>query len=268
VEAARAAARTATATGKTAAAMAGAELAFARGDLDEVLACTAIARDLAQVEFPGVADWRALELDALIGLGRLDDAEAALAQLGAMPASGLASGRMVAARLRGNLAVARDDPEDAEQSFTMAGQLARGLSLPLQTALLERDDGRRLRRAGDRQGAVSYLRKARGRLAALGARPYLAACERELEACGAEIQPGARPARWNLTPSEAAVARLVATGRSNREVAAELFVSVKAVEFHLGHVFDKVGIRSRRSLPGRLTAEGPGTLAAGAAGKA
>ncbi len=52
----------------------------------------------------------------------------------------------------------------------------------------------------------------------------------------------------------AAVARLVCTGRSIREVAAELFVSVKAVEFHLGHVFDKVGIRSRKDLPSRLAA--------------
>ena len=133
---------------------------------------------------------------------------------------------------------------------------------------MERDDGGRLSRAGDREGAVTCVRRARGRLAALGARPYLAAWEGELEACGAEIRPGAEPARWNLTPSEAAVARLVATGRSNREVAAELFVSVKAVEFHLGHVFDKVGIRSRRSLPERLAADGPGPLAAGAAGKA
>jgi DNA-binding CsgD family transcriptional regulator len=48
------------------------------------------------------------------------------------------------------------------------------------------------------------------------------------------------------------VARLVSTGRSNREVAAELYVSVKAVEYHLGHVFDKIGIRSRRDLAGRL----------------
>ena len=145
VEASRAAARSATATGKTAAAMAGAELAFARGDLHEVLSSTAVARDLAQVEFPGVADWRALELDALVGLGRLDDADAALAELGAVPASGLASGAMVAARLRGNLAVARGDMDGAEQAFLIAGHLARSLSLPFQTAMLERDDGRRLR---------------------------------------------------------------------------------------------------------------------------
>jgi len=53
------------------------------------------------------------------------------------------------------------------------------------------------------------------------------------------------------------VARLVARGQSNREVAAELYVSVKAVEYHLGHVFDKIGIRSRRALPGRLAASVP-----------
>ena len=48
------------------------------------------------------------------------------------------------------------------------------------------------------------------------------------------------------------MARLVCTGRSNREVAAELYVTVKAVEFHLGHVFDKLGIRSRSALPSLL----------------
>jgi DNA-binding CsgD family transcriptional regulator len=53
------------------------------------------------------------------------------------------------------------------------------------------------------------------------------------------------------------VARLVCTGRSNREVAAELYVTVKAVEFHLGHVFDKIGIRSRNALPSLLAALGP-----------
>ncbi len=44
------------------------------------------------------------------------------------------------------------------------------------------------------------------------------------------------------------MARLVATGRSNRQAAAELYVSVKTVEFHLGHIFGKLGIRSRKEL--------------------
>jgi DNA-binding CsgD family transcriptional regulator/tetratricopeptide (TPR) repeat protein len=267
VEASWAAARGfGTGTGVTTAAMAGAELALARGDLEGALSATAAARALGRAEVAGVADWRPLEAEALIGLGRLDDAEAALGELDAtIPACGLASASMTAARLRGNLAVLRGDLAGAEESFATAWQLARGLSLPFQLALLERDDGRRLRRAGDRPSAVIRLRQARDRLVALGAQPHVAACERELQDCGAEIQPEQRPA-WNLTASELAVARLVCTGRSNREVAGELYVSVKAVEFHLGHVFDKTGIRSRKDLAGRLAAPGPGT-ADTAAGK-
>jgi ATP/maltotriose-dependent transcriptional regulator MalT len=255
VEASRAAASGA-GIAVTHAAWAGAELARARGDLHAVLAATSAVRALGRDEvfgLPGWADWRPLEVDALIGLGRLDDAAAALQELlAAIPAFGLPSASMTAARLRGNLSVARGDLAGAGESFTAARALAQGLPLPFQLALLERDDGRHLRRAGDRQGAAARLRQARDRLAALGAQPHVAACERELQAYGAEIRPEPGPARWNLTASEMAVARLVATGRSNREVAAELFVSVKAVEFHLGHVFDKLGIRSRRALPGLL----------------
>ena len=174
-------------------------------------------------------------------------------RLGGLDAEDLAAlARTVGAGLLS--AVARGDLACAGESFAAARQLSRGLSMPFQLALLERDDGRRLRRAADRQGAVACLRQARDRLAALGARPHVAVCERELQACGAEVRPEPGPARWNLTASEMAVARLVATGRSNREVAAELYVSVKAVEYHLGHVFDKIGIRSRRALPGRLAA--------------
>jgi DNA-binding CsgD family transcriptional regulator/tetratricopeptide (TPR) repeat protein len=257
VDAARAAASGAD-MAVTTAAWAAAELALARGDLQAVLSATSAVHALGRVDvlgMPGRADWRPLEVDALIGLGRLDDAEAALEDLGAaIPASGLASASMTAARLRGNLALARGDLAGAGESFAAAAQLAEGLPLPFQLALLERDDGRRLRRAGDRQAAVARLRQARDRFLSLGARPHADACERELEACGAEARAGHGPARWNLTASEMAVARLVATGRSNREVAADLFVSVKAVEFHLGHVFDKVGIRSRRDLAGRLAA--------------
>ncbi len=250
----------------THAAWAGAKLAQARGDLQAVLAATSAVRALGRDEvfgLPGWADWRPLEVDALIGLGRLDDAEAALQELlAAIPAFGPPSASLTAARLRGNLAVARGDLARAGESFTAAWQLAQGLPLPFQLALLERDDGRHLRRAGDRQGAAVRLRQARDRLVTLAAQPHVAACERELQAYGAEIRPQPGPARWNLTASEMAVARLVATGRSNREVAAELFVSVKAVEFHLGHVFDKLGIRSRRALPGLLAAR-PQPAAAG-----
>ncbi len=52
-----------------------------------------------------------------------------------------------------------------------------------------------------------------------------------------------------LTPQEDAVAQLVARGSSNREVAAELFVSTKTVQYHLTRIYAKLGIRSRSELP-------------------
>jgi DNA-binding CsgD family transcriptional regulator len=51
------------------------------------------------------------------------------------------------------------------------------------------------------------------------------------------------------------VAELAAAGKTNREIAESLFITQKTVETHLGHVYDKLGVRSRRKLPGSLGAE-------------
>jgi DNA-binding CsgD family transcriptional regulator len=51
-----------------------------------------------------------------------------------------------------------------------------------------------------------------------------------------------------LTPQEQAVALLVAAGMSNRQVAGELFISVKTVQFHLTHIYTKLGVSSRAEL--------------------
>ena len=51
-----------------------------------------------------------------------------------------------------------------------------------------------------------------------------------------------------MTPQEEAVAELVASGLSNREVAAELFVSMKTVQYHLTRIYAKLGVRSRTEL--------------------
>lgn len=57
---------------------------------------------------------------------------------------------------------------------------------------------------------------------------------------------------FGLTAREQVVARLVASGKSNREVAVELYLSTKAIEYHLSYVFAKVGVRSRHQLASRL----------------
>ena len=164
---------------------------------------------------------------------------------------------MAAARLRGDLATAAGHQAAAAAAFETAWRRAQGLRVPLALAQLEISDARRLRAAGQPQQAVARLRSARQRLITLGARPYLEVCDRELAAAGAPAGPETAPALPGLTPAEQAVARLVATGRSNRQTAAELYVSVKTVEFHLGHIFDKLGIRSRKDLITRIGAPQP-----------
>ena len=155
---------------------------------------------------------------------------------------------MAIARLSGDLATATGDQAAAAVAFETAWRRAEGLRVPLALAQLEISDARRLRAAGQPQAAVARLRAARQRLTALGARPYLQACDRELTATDAPPGPETVSAPAGLTSAEQAVARLVAVGHSNRQAAAELHVSIKTVEFHLSHIFDKLGIRSRQDL--------------------
>ena len=232
-------------------------LAMARGDLEGVADAAAAVHATGRVKFLTLCryDWRPLEIDALIGLGRLGQAETALAELEAdLSPAGPPSALMAAARLRGDLATAAGHHAAAAAAFETAWRHAQGLRVPLALAQLEISDARRLRAAGQPQAAVARLRAARQRLITLGAQPLLEACDRELAAGGATVEPETVPAFVGLTPAEQAVARLVATGRSNRQTAAELYVSVKTVEFHLGHIFDKLGIRSRTDLTARIGA--------------
>ena len=239
-----------------AAATAQAFLAMARGDLEGVAATAVAVRPSGETQLPSLLpyDWRSLHVEALIGLGRLREAETALAELEAvLPPAGPPSALVAVARLRGDLAAADGHPAAAAAAFETAWRRARGLRVPLALAQLEIADARRLPAAGQPQAAVARLRSARQRLIRLGARPYVEMCDRELAA--ADVAPGGEtaPALAGLTPAEQAVAGLVAAGRSNRQTAAELYVSVKTVEFHLRHIFDKLGIRSRKDLITRFT---------------
>ena len=248
----------------TAGAIAQAFLAMARGDLQGVTDAAAAVRATGKAEvvsLQGRYDWRSLEIDALIGLACFDQAETALAELEAvLSPAGPASVLMTAARLRGDLATATGHQAAAAAAFETAWRRAQGLRVPLALAQLEISDARRLRAVGQLRTAAALMRSARQRLTTLGARPYLQACDRELATvsapAGTKTVP-ALPALPGLTRAEQAVARLVAAGRSNRQTAGELYVSVKTVEFHLGHIFDKFGIRSRQDLITLIGAPSP-----------
>ena len=82
----------------------------------------------------------------------------------------------------------------------------------------------------------------------LGADPYVEACAEELAALQVTVTPDSPATFLGLSRAELAVARLVATGLTNKEVASELYVSVKTVEYHLRNSYMKLDITSRRAL--------------------
>ena len=127
-------------------------------------------------------------------------------------------------------------------------------------ALLERarslaELGAALRRDGQRAAARDPLARALDLAARCGARPLAARARDELKAAGARPRRPWRTGVEALTPSELRVARLAAEGRSNREIACELYVTLKAIEGHLARAYAKLGIEGRSQLARALAAE-------------
>lgn len=117
-------------------------------------------------------------------------------------------------------------------------------------ALLRVAAGERLRRAGNRREARTQLRLADTMFRAMDATPWVRRVEDELRASGATLRREADAEE--LTASELRVASLVAEGRSNKDVAAVLFLSPKTVEFHLGRAYRKLQVSNRTALAGAL----------------
>ncbi|MFI9593765.1 LuxR C-terminal-related transcriptional regulator [Nonomuraea sp. NPDC052265] len=108
--------------------------------------------------------------------------------------------------------------------------------------------GEWLSRAEHREQARAQLRKAHGMFDSMGATGFATRAARELRHLGEYPTRTTKSAIDALTSREAHIARLVAGGRTSKEVAAELFLSPRTIEAHLRNVFQKLGITSRRQL--------------------
>ena len=150
----------------------------------------------------------------------------------------------VAWRCRGLLAP--DDEIDA--CFTAALRLHQRVDNPFALARTKLSYGERLRRAGRRHAAREHLGRAVELLTELGAGHWVTRGDAELRAAGGPAGEPARDGLACLTPQELQVALTVAHGRTNREAGTVLYVSPKTVEFHLGQIYRKLGIRSRAEL--------------------
>jgi DNA-binding CsgD family transcriptional regulator len=112
--------------------------------------------------------------------------------------------------------------------------------------------GEWLRRQTRRVDAREQLRSAYELFVAIGMEAFAERARRELIATGERVRQRTPETRYELTPQEEQIARLARDGLSNPEIAAQLFLSPKTVEWHLGKVFTKLGIRSRRELRSAL----------------
>jgi len=110
--------------------------------------------------------------------------------------------------------------------------------------------GEWLRREGRRVDARAALARAYEMLNAMGADGFAERARRELSATGATVRKRTPETRNDLTAQETQIARLARDGLSNSEIAAQLFISARTVEWHLRKVFGKLGISSRRQLRG------------------
>ena len=118
--------------------------------------------------------------------------------------------------------------------------------------------GEWLRREGRRVDARQRLASAYDMFTTMGADAFAERTRRELLATGEKVRKRAPDAgtRNALTPQEEHVARLARDGRSNAEIGAELFLSVRTVEWHLRKVFMKLGVSSRKDLKQALPPRG------------
>jgi DNA-binding CsgD family transcriptional regulator len=190
-----------------------------------------------------------LALEALIALGELDRAARLLDSFeGAAEKVDRGWALATGARCRGLLLAARGDLDGAERALQRALAAHARLQMPFELARTLLVHGQLLRRRRQKRTARASLEQALALFEELDAPLWAERARAEL----ARLRP--QRDTDELTPAERRVVVLAAAGRSNKQIAAELFVSVHTVERHLSHAYAKLGVRSRTELARRLAA--------------
>jgi DNA-binding CsgD family transcriptional regulator len=199
---------------------------------------------------PGLSQWHANVIEAYALAGRREDADRLSESFSDEAAATEHPWALAAsARCRGILA----GEEAFESAFAESLHLHQNVPLVFERARTELALGERRRRARRRTDAREPLQRALSTFESLGADPWTERARAELRACGARPRRrDPRPAD-ELTPHELRVAQVIARGVTNREAAAELFLSPKTVDFHLQQVYRKLDIHSRAELAHRFT---------------
>jgi DNA-binding CsgD family transcriptional regulator len=185
-------------------------------------------------------------IDAALRLGEREQAALALERFAAWaPVSRTPLVNGMLARCRGVMA---DDDQQADDHFAEALRQHDHRVPPYERARTQLAYGERLRRGRRRAEARIQLRSSLDTFDGIGTALWAQRARAELSATGETARKRNVSTLDTLTPQELRIARLVATGSSNKDVAAQLFLSSRTVEYHLGKVFTKLGVASRVEL--------------------
>ena len=202
------------------------------------------------VGLPAVVPSNADLVEACVRIGSTEDAVRELETLEKQArVTGSRWAAATAARCRGLLA-----DEVGYEAMLLHSLELHGDEEPFERARTELCLGRRRRHSRHRAAARVALHGALSTFEALGADLWAEQARAELRATGETPAPSPGRSLLRLTPQELQVALIVAGGATNKEAGAALFISPKTVEFHLGHVYSKLGVRSRTELVPRVAA--------------
>lgn len=201
------------------------------------------ARRAIGMSEPNTFEWRADYVEALLELGRTEEAVGVLADWEAA-AIRLGRERVLAqiTRCRGLVAAAGAELDEAQTLLEQAVAQHEAVGDPFGRARALLALGAVRRRARQKRAAREAIEAALAGFEELGAASWAEKARGELG------HIGGRTRVEGLTPTERRVADLVAKGRTNREVAAALFVGERTVASHLTHIYTKLGVRSRTEL--------------------